>query len=142
MLQSRQRPLSERELYSVLQLRGLLINEINAQLSDPARAISGSMLTAVTLLAAHELQFVSATGYQIHMAGLVRMVNLRGGMSAIGREDPYMERFLVWHDTNTSKEAGCEPYLKTVENPSKVSRPEANEDMFRMKGAYAPVAPR
>lgn len=99
------------------------------------------MFTAVSLLAAHELQFVSATGYQIHMAGLVRMINLRGGMSAIGREDPYMERFLVWHDSNTSKQAGCEPYLKTVKDPSPLSRPEPNPDMFRMRGAYAPVAP-
>ena len=132
----RRRPLYSNELYHVLRMRGLLINNITSSLSDPVRGVSDQLLVAVCLFAAHEFHYVSFEAYNTHMLGLVQMINVRGGMRAIGRSDPYMEKFIVWHDTNMATAAGVEPYHLKVKERTAVPRPEPKYNMFRMVGEY------
>ncbi|KAF7186326.1 hypothetical protein HII31_12401 [Pseudocercospora fuligena] len=122
--------------YQLLKLRGLIISNINASLRDPTYATSDAVLVTVMMFAVHELWYTSKEAYHVHMAGLVRLVNLRGGLAQVGSEDPYFERFILWHDANASRAAGCEPYVRKVKQPSKLAAPKADTDMFRMRGAY------
>lgn len=127
------RPLQAKERYNMLLLQGQAIRSMNAALQDPVRSVSDRMLTAVALLAAYELKHGTREGFQAHMEGLVRMINLRGGLPEIGRADPYTERFLLWHDANTTSIAGCESYCQRVEKPSLESLPPADDRMFRLR---------
>lgn len=72
-------------VYQLLKLRGLVISSINASLSDPTYATSDAVLVTVMMFAVHELWYTSKEAYHIHMAGLVRMVNLRGGLAQLGK---------------------------------------------------------
>lgn len=136
LLQIRGSETHPKHLEHALRFRGYMIRRFNAELSDPVRRISDQMLVAVLMFAVHELHFVSAEAYHVHMNGLVQMINLRGGMAEIGRTDPYLERFLIWHDANASHEAGCEPFCRRVEEPSVLELPEADREMFRVEGWY------
>lgn len=62
-----------------------------------------------------------------------RMIALRGGLIEIGNPDPYIVRLLIWIDTNTSKLAGCSPYLQGMAN-GLTAHPHANTVTFRTKG--------
>ncbi|GAB7327808.1 hypothetical protein MBLNU13_g11606t2 [Cladosporium sp. NU13] len=118
---------------SVLQIERFLMRSINEALGDPIRGISDPMLIAVALCAAYEIKHGTGACYHIHMRGLVQMIQLRGGLLAIGALDPYVVRLLAWIDTNTSKIAGCRPYLQGMVN-GLASRPNANTAIFRARG--------
>lgn len=118
---------------SVLQIERFLMRSINEALGDPIRGISDQMLIAVALCAAYEIKHGTGACYHIHMRGLVQMIHLRGGLLAIGPTDPYIVRLLTWIDTNTSKIAGCRPYLQGVVD-GLASRPNANTTIFRARG--------
>jgi hypothetical protein len=118
---------------SVLQIERFLMRSINDALSDPNRGISDQMLIAVALCAAYEIKHGTGACYHIHMRGLVQMIHLRGGLLAIGSLDPYIVRLLAWIDTNTSKIAGCRPYLQGMVN-GLASHPNANTAIFRARG--------
>jgi hypothetical protein len=121
-------------LTSVLQIERFLMRSINDALGEPARGISDQMLIAVALCAAYEIKHGSGACYHIHMQGLVQMIHLRGGLVAIGSPDPYIVRLLTWIDTNTSKIAGCRPYLQGMVN-GLISHPQANTTIFRARGS-------
>lgn len=118
---------------SVIQIERFLMRSINDALGDSVRGISDQMLIAVALCAAYEIKHGTGACYHIHMRGLVQMVHLRGGLVAIGSPDPYIVRLLTWIDTNTSKIAGCRPYLQDMVN-GLASNPRANTAIFRAKG--------
>lgn len=118
---------------SVLQIERFLMRSINDALSDPVRGVSDQMLIAVALCAAYEIKHGAGACYHIHMQGLVQMIHLRGGLLAIGSPDPYIVRLLTWIDTNTSKIAGCKPYLQGMGN-GLISHPNANTAVFRARG--------
>jgi hypothetical protein len=122
---------------SVLHIERFLMQSINAALGDPVRGISDQMLIAVALCAAYEIKHGSGACYHVHMQGLVQMINLRGGLIAIGSPDPYIVRLLVWIDTNTSKLAGCRPYLQGMVN-GLTAHPHANTTIFRARGVVTP----
>lgn len=120
---------------SVMQIQRFLMRSINDALCDPVRGISDQMLIAVALCAAYEIKHGTGACYHVHMRGLVQMVQLRGGLDAIGEPDPYVPRLLVWIDTNTSKIAGCRPYLQGMAN-GLTAPPKANTLVFRTKGYH------
>jgi hypothetical protein len=122
---------------SVLHIERFLMQSINAALGDPVRSISDQMLIAVALCAAYEIKHGSGACYHVHMQGLVQMINLRGGLLAIGSPDPYIVRLLIWIDTNTSKLAGCRPYLRGMAN-GLTAHPNANTTIFRARGVVSP----
>jgi hypothetical protein len=118
---------------SVIQIERFLMRSINDALGDPIRGISDQMLVAVALCAAYEIKHGTGACYHVHMRGLVQMINLRGGLLAIGSPDPYIVRLLTWIDTNTSNIAGCKPYLQGMAN-GLASHPHANTAIFRARG--------
>jgi len=118
---------------SVLQIERFLMRSISDALGDPIRGISDQMLIAVALCAAYEIKHGTGACYHVHMRGLVQMIHLRGGLLAIGSPDPYIVRLLTWIDTNTSKIAGCKPYLQGMVN-GLASNPHANTAIFRARG--------
>lgn len=121
---------------SVIQIERFLMQSINNALGEADRGISDQMLIAVALCAAYEIKHGSGACYHIHMQGLVQMINLRGGLLAIGSPDPYIVRLLIWIDTNTSKLAGCTPYLQGMVN-GLAAHPHANTTIFRARGISA-----
>lgn len=118
---------------SVLQIERFLMCSISDALGDPIRGTSDQMLIAVALCAAYEIKHGTGACYHIHMRGLVQMIQLRGGLLAIGSHDPYIVRLLTWIDTNTAKIAGCRPYLQDMVD-GLASRPKANTTTFRARG--------
>jgi hypothetical protein len=122
-----------RTFTSVLQIERFLMLRIKDALGDPVRGISDQMLIAVALCAAYEIKHGTGACYHIHMQGLVQMIHLRGGLLAIGSPDPYIVRLLTWIDTNTSKIAGCRPYLQGMVH-GLASHPNANTAVFRARG--------
>lgn len=104
-------PLNASERYHLYQLRAFLNRKVNSALSNPARAISDQLLTAVSICATLEVRQGNLEGYQVHMSGLRQMINLRGGFAELGRTDAYVGRFLLWQDANTSSVAGYPPYF-------------------------------
>lgn len=120
----------------VLHIEQFLMRSISEALGDPVRGISDQMLIAVALCAAYEIKHGSGACYHVHMQGLVQMVNLRGGLVAIGSPDPYIVRLLIWIDVNTSRLAVCRPYFEgKVHGLS--AHPRANTPTFRTKGIAA-----
>lgn len=60
------------------------MRSINSALDDPARATNELVMFAVMSLALCEAQLGFEDTYPLHMAGLMEMVNLRGGFQALG----------------------------------------------------------
>lgn len=137
LLASMARPLHHKELYHLLQMQGFLVSSVNAALLHPTRSVSDQLLVTVALLAADQIKYGTRENYHIHMSGLVKMVNIRGGLPEIGRHDHYTERFIVWMDVNVSNLIGCPGYFQDVETSTMLSSPKPDPNMFRMKG-YKP----
>lgn len=121
----------------VVKIERLLVRSINDALGDPIRGVTNQMLMAVSFCASYEIRHGKSACYHMHMQGLVQMINLRGGLFAIGNPDPYTARLLIWTDANTSKIAGCEPYLKDLANYAPLS-PQADAVVSRARGVYHP----
>lgn len=118
------------EDYCLLVLRQAVIVEINSALDDPLRRISSPIMIAVALLSAYEAHYGSIQGWHIHVAGLVRMIQVRGGLAEIGRQSIYEELWFLWQIRNTSSIAKCEDYWVTVSRTSALRHPRANLEVF------------
>lgn len=79
-------PIPPRIIYGILQLRGHVMRIINEALDDPRRANSDHLIIAVLLLATCEALHGLRESYPVHMIGCMNMVNLRGGLSALGMQ--------------------------------------------------------
>ena len=121
----------ERDFIQVLQLEEFLIQRVNTALQEPERAVSDPMLVTVALCAAYEVKNGNSDAYHIHMKGLMRMIDLRGGLGALYESDPYLERMLIWHDVNTSQIIGHEGYLLHLPNSLGQARPVSNLPTFQ-----------
>lgn len=99
-LYNRSDSVSQLVTHCIGRLRGLALDRINAALGDPKRACSDPLICAVLLMAAHEGLQGSRQNYDIHMKGLIQMINLRGGLSAINDSKPFLGPFIAWQDTN------------------------------------------
>ncbi|KAL8711170.1 MAG: hypothetical protein Q9220_004315 [cf. Caloplaca sp. 1 TL-2023] len=76
------------------------ISSINQSLRDPELATSDQIIAAVAKLAAYEAIFAAdKTQYHIHMKGLTKMVELRGGLGTLGLNG-LLARMLLWIDLN------------------------------------------
>lgn len=99
----------------ILHLRGFVIVAINQALQDPIRACSDQLIFAVANLAIFEAVFGSIEVYHVHMQGLSRMLRLRGGLPNLGF-DGYLQKVLLWYDSNCANLVGCDPYLSEWES--------------------------
>lgn len=120
-----------KDFIQVLLLEDFLIRRVNAALQQPDRAVSDPMLVAVALCSAYEVKNGNPEAYHVHMQGLLRMIDMRGGLKAIHRDDPYLERMLIWHDVNTSEILGHEGYLAHLPNSLEEARPNSNLPTFK-----------
>lgn len=110
LLTVRKAPVSQNTIRCIYELRDFVIRTINKAIQDPERALSISLLAAVLIIASNEALQGSPANYHIHMKGLVKMINLRGGLSRLNDEQPYMREFIIWQDTNVATIMGCKPY--------------------------------
>lgn len=76
--------LEPRIVQGILRLRGHAIRDINLALDDPSRATSDVLIVAVLLLATADALHGFRESYPLHMAGLMEMINAKGGFSALG----------------------------------------------------------
>ncbi|KAL8938472.1 MAG: hypothetical protein Q9211_003190 [Gyalolechia sp. 1 TL-2023] len=84
------------------QLKEDAIASINWALRDPNLALSDQVIGAVAKLAAYEAGFAEDEGqYHIHMRGLTKMVELRGGLKCLGL-DGLLARMLLFIDLNAA----------------------------------------
>lgn len=127
-------PTSQRELYLEDMMRGYLVQSVNAALDDPYRSISDPLLAAVALLAIYEVKYGNLREFDIHMAGLVQMVKLRGGIEEINRQTKFIGRFLIWTDMNSSAIASCGAYFNESET---IACYKADPDMFTLTDIHS-----
>lgn len=75
---------------------------VNRGLQDPQLAASDQMIGAVAKMAAYEAGFAGdEKQYRIHMSGLTKMVELRGGLGSLGLNG-LLARMLLWIDLNAA----------------------------------------
>ncbi|KAK0882159.1 hypothetical protein LTR87_004114 [Friedmanniomyces endolithicus] len=100
-----------------LQLRGMAIREINQALEDPVRATSDQLIAAVAHMACFEALCGDRDGFNTHMMGLLPLVSMRGGLSALGL-DGLLERILLWIDANATHIVGTRLYFTRATVPT------------------------
>ncbi|KAL9007472.1 MAG: hypothetical protein Q9173_007270 [Seirophora scorigena] len=84
------------------QLKENAISSINRGLGHPELATSDQMIGAVAKMAAYEAGFAGdEEQYHVHMKGLTKMVELRGGLQALGLNG-LLARMLLWIDLNAA----------------------------------------
>lgn len=84
------------------QLKEDAIAAINRALRDPNLALSDQVIGAVAKMAAYEAGFAGdEEQYHIHMKGLTKMVELRGGLESLGL-DGLLARMLLFIDLNAA----------------------------------------
>lgn len=126
-------PIRGRDLALVINLERYVINSVNIALDDRSRGTSDHLLCVVALCAAYEVKHGEPQRYHTHMQGLLQMIDLRGGLAAIGGLDPYTVRFLSWLDVNMARILGSKDYLQTMMDKEGIQRPKANQTIFRVK---------
>ena len=77
------------------------ITSVNEALRDPKRHLSDQVIGAVAKLASYEAMFGDRRTFDIHMAGLQKMVLLRGGLDRLGLSG-LLERIVLWIDNNSA----------------------------------------
>ena len=102
----------------ILHLKGFVIMAVNHALEDPTRSCSDQLIFAVANLAIFEAVFGSPDVYHVHMRGLSRMLRLRGGLPRLGF-DGYLQKVLLWYDSNCASLMGCDPYFANWPSCSK-----------------------
>lgn len=122
----------DQDLFLIGNLEQHIVRSINAALRDPSRRISDHLLVAVSLCASYDIKHGNPDSYGVHMKGLVQMIELRGGLPEVGK-DPYVERLLLWQDSNTSELTGGLRYLDGMARSPGAEFPTPNTGLFRMK---------
>lgn len=73
--------------------------------------VSDQVIGAVAKMASYEAMFGTEESYHVHMKGLMRMVNLRGGIETLGL-DGLLGRMLLWIDINAAFLLGTGLYFQ------------------------------
>jgi hypothetical protein len=75
------------------------ISSINKSLSDPLQRADDFTIGAVFCMCCLESLYGDSKTFHIHMSGLAKMVQLRGGLQNLAL-DGLMKRMIVWLDFN------------------------------------------
>jgi hypothetical protein len=90
-------PTSNSGRLAIIQMKREPIKIINERLANPVSGISDVTIGAVTLLVLFENQEGSVELSNIHMDGLEKMINLRGGLQALGTTfSGVLRRKVLW----------------------------------------------
>ncbi|KND87953.1 hypothetical protein TOPH_07378 [Tolypocladium ophioglossoides CBS 100239] len=105
-------------------LKHASIAAIDAALSDPRRRLSDAAIGAVAKMASFEAMHGDVASYRMHMRGLRLMLDLRGGLGALGLGG-LLRRIVVWIDLNASFLLGVERYFpgQTFTGEDEVAEP-------------------
>lgn len=113
----------------LITLRGMALRKINERIQDTFKSQSDEVFGAILVLAQYEVLFGDIDTYQTHMSGLQRLVQVRGGISALGL-DGVLARMLLWVDINGSAIIGQRPCFHPSQVPSAFSHPKPDLDLF------------
>lgn len=80
-----------------------------------AEGPSDQLIGAVAKMASYEAMFGDQTSFEEHMKGLVKMVQLRGGLSSLGLYG-MLAKICVWIDRNSALLHGSRLYFTDVPN--------------------------
>lgn len=86
---------------NLLRLKSRAIASINRALQSEDHATSDQLIGAVAKMASYEAMYGEQTAFEWHMNGLMQMVNMRGGLPALGL-DGLLARICVWIDKNSA----------------------------------------
>ncbi|KAF2149809.1 hypothetical protein K461DRAFT_215728, partial [Myriangium duriaei CBS 260.36] len=111
-------------------LRGWAIRGINESLLDRTKLASDELVAAVFNMATYEAIFGDRDTYILHMSGLRRLVEHRGGLARLGL-DGLLERTLLWIDSNASLIMGFDDFcFPKAMFPSVYSHPPPDPQTF------------
>lgn len=85
----------------LLKLRGFVIDGIQTALVDPVRSTSDHIIMAVAIISVYEALFGHKELHRVHMEGLRRMIELRGGLNRLDL-DGLLDPLLLWYDAHTA----------------------------------------
>lgn len=86
---------------SLLLLKSRAISSINKALKTTSCRTSDQLIGAVAKMASYEAMFGDQETYELHMTGLLKMIQLRGGLSSLGLGG-LLARICVWIDRNSA----------------------------------------
>jgi hypothetical protein len=91
-------------------LRATAISSNNEALSDPETCRSNQTIPSICILDTAESFYGDTSSYDIHMTGVVKLVQLRGGLDYLGMNG-LLARMIVWLDFHHSKLHGTNLYF-------------------------------
>lgn len=86
---------------NLLHLKSRAISGINDALKATNTPTSDQLIGAVAKMASYEAMFGDQQTYEMHMRGLLKMVQLRGGLQSLGLGG-LLARICVWIDRNSA----------------------------------------
>ncbi|KAG4431513.1 hypothetical protein IFR05_013010 [Cadophora sp. M221] len=114
----------------LLEIRSRAISSINATLSNSEDCKTDQTIGAVLCLSILESFLGHPELFQMHMAGLAKMVRLRGGLDGLGL-DGLLRRMIVWLDFNHASIYGTglifEESLEVQTRPSPFRHPRSRD---------------
>lgn len=85
----------------ILRLRYEAVRAINIAIAQESPFLSDALVGAIAKMASYEAMFGGRERYSMHMRGLERAVQLRGGLDTLGL-DGLLRRIVVWIDLNAT----------------------------------------
>lgn len=108
----------------ILQLKGITISAINEAIQDPVRSSSDQVIAAVLSMAQYEAFWGEAQAFAFHMGAVRNMIQIRGGLGAIGSSlHGLLERMVLSLDHHTSRATGTPISFDPSQFPSSLVHP-------------------
>lgn len=85
----------------LLKLKSDAIGSIHNSLQCDRNSVSDALIGATAKMASFEAMYGQVESYHMHMNGLRKMIEMRGGLNALGL-DGLLRRIVVWIDLNSS----------------------------------------
>ncbi|PWY94815.1 hypothetical protein BO94DRAFT_285155 [Aspergillus sclerotioniger CBS 115572] len=86
---------------NLLSLRCEAVRAVNKALGEQQGGLDDALVGAIAKMASYEAMFGSMNDFGVHMQGLLRAVDLRGGLSSLGLNG-LLRRIVVWIDRNAA----------------------------------------
>jgi len=115
--------------FDIFALRSMAISGMNEHLLSPVSSLSDELVGAILHVAAYEALFGDRDAFAMHMNGLRKIVQLRGGLSTLGL-DGLLERMILWVDANACFATGLDIFFNKNDFPTHVNHPPLNLALF------------
>ncbi|KAL2786442.1 hypothetical protein BJX66DRAFT_328576 [Aspergillus keveii] len=129
-VQDQSQPLDTKMKLDLLALRCEAVQAVNEALEaqEPGR-ISDALVGAIAKMASYEAMYGDVHNYAVHMRGLERVVELRGGLGELGLAG-LLRRIVIWIDRNGAFLNGSALYFPGETFAPGESMPEPNPGHF------------